>query len=495
MTLLRDRHVHKLWCGLGVSLTALACTLAASPALAEGQAGIDQLEDQIKAQEQQLNILQQQMQDLKASQASKYAEQKRATDEMVSLDNGRPTFKKGDFSASLRALVQFDAAYYSNDRRAGTQDLSSGTNFRRARIGLDGQLGQSWNYSFNYDFGGSGTEGSTISSAYLQYSGIQPVTFRFGAFSPYSSLEDSEGATDPLFLEKAAAVEVARGLAGADGRSALQVTAAGERYFASFAYTGGKVGQSGYYDEQQGMLGRVAGLVYTDDDAKIVLGGNGSYVIKPADASAGSNGASAPFTLSSPPDLRVDDTGTNGGSLSLVSTGAISASHVSQWGIDGAAQWKNLYAEGGYFGIDLTRNGTGLAGSNPNFYGWYGEASWVLTGETRGYDAKRAAFGAPKPAMPFTASPDAGLGALEAAIRYDVLDLNYAENLSTAQGGIRGGKQDVWTFGLNWYPQNAIRFSLNYLLIDVNRKTGSTAPFTDISQQYQAIALRSQISF
>ena len=479
----------------GCAASVLISAVAVSPALAAQKKSEP---DRLELLEQQIKILQQQVQDLKASQASKYAEVKKATDEqakVVTLDNGRPTFKKGDFSASLRALVQFDAAYYSGDHAAGGQDLNSGSNFRRARIGLDGTLGKGWDYSFIYDFGGSGVEGSTISAAWIQFSGLKPFKFRLGAFAPYTSLEDSGGASDTLFLERASSVEIARGLAGGDGRSAFQVTAAGDRYFASVAYTGARVGASGTFDEQQALLGRVAGLFLARENMKIILGANGTYIFRPADNTAGPNSTPATFTISNAPELRVDDTGTAGAALSLISSGAISASRVTQWGLDGAAQWKSLYGEGGYFAFALSRRGNGIANSDPRFSGWYAQASWVLTGETRRYDAPSASFRSPKVNKPFTAGPDSGWGAWEAAVRYSVMDLNYADNRSTAVGGIRGGEQDIWTLGLNWYPNNAVRFSLNYLLIDVDRRSGATAPFTVIDQKDQAVALRSQVAF
>ena len=52
-----------------------------------------------------------------------------------------------------------------------------------------------------------------------------------------------------------------------------------------------------------------------------------------------------------------------------------------------------------------------------------------------------------------------------------------------------GGQQNVWTVGLNWYPNAGIRFALDYDNIQVNHVN---APATDISAN--AIALRAQIS-
>src|SRR3569623_1244117 len=53
--------------------------------------------------------------DLKRSQAAQYADiqSQRQSDVQTTFKNGRPTFKTadGNFSASLRALVQYDSAY------------------------------------------------------------------------------------------------------------------------------------------------------------------------------------------------------------------------------------------------------------------------------------------------------------------------------------------------------------------------------------------------
>ena len=478
--------------------TALVSGAAASALLAPTAFGADAKTDaRIEQLEQQIELLSQQVKDLKTGTASKFAETKRAADAqpVVSLDNGRPTFKTadGNFTASLRSLVQWDAGYYIQKDAPAGSDLSSGTNFRRARIGLEGTLYKDWEYSFIYDFGGSGVEGTTISQAYLQYNGWKPFYVRAGAFPPYTSHEDSGGASETIFLERAAVVETVRSIAGSDGREGASLTYAGDRLFGSVAYTGAKVGDAAVFDEQQGVVGRVAGLVYSDANTKINIGANGSYVFDLSDTTAGP-GSVNQVRFQERPDLRIDgtrliDTGNFG-------TAANPTRSITTWGVDGAAAWKSLYGEGGYFKISAERGGTGLASANPEFTGWYAQATWLVTGESRRYDPLRGAFRSPKVAHPLNFGDDPGFGALELAVRYDTLDLNFNSNLSTANGGLRGGVQDVWTFGANWYANNAVRLSLNYLLIDVDRQAqGTTPPFASLSQKAQAIAFRSQISF
>ncbi|HXZ67687.1 MAG TPA: porin [Alphaproteobacteria bacterium] len=413
-----------------------------------------------------------------------------------SMANGRPTFQtaSGNFSAVLRSLVQVDSGYFmqNSSAPAGANDLNSGTNFRRARIGLSGKLFNVWEYYFLYDFGGSGVETSAISSAYLQYDAPGGIAIRAGAFPPYTSLEDSEGAADPLFLEKASAVEITRSLAGADGRMAVAVIDAQPRYLVSLAYTGSKVGQSGMFDEQQGAVGRLAFAPWVSPQSTAVIGVNGSYVFDTADATAGPNPTSTGINFQNSPELRVDDESTGGASLNLVSTGNINAETAYHWGADAGANWKSLYAEGGYYEFGADRRGVGPANSDPFFSGWYAEASWVLTGEAHRYDSSSAAFRSPQPANPVNGSLD-GWGAWEVAARYSTVDLNYRKGVAgaaTAAGGIRGGEQSIWTAGINWYPNNALRFLLNYQRDQIRRLSSAGA---QAGQSLDAISLRLQV--
>ncbi len=100
----------------GASMIALASTGAQASSPAD-KAKIDQLQQQIDA-------LSAQVSDLKRSTSDQYADVARVqasapkSDVDVTLKNGRPSFKTADgqFSLDIRALVQFDTAYYSQGK-------------------------------------------------------------------------------------------------------------------------------------------------------------------------------------------------------------------------------------------------------------------------------------------------------------------------------------------------------------------------------------------
>ncbi|HTT99431.1 MAG TPA: porin [Rhizomicrobium sp.] len=414
-----------------------------------------------------------------------------------SFAGGRPTITSADgrFSLALRALGQFDTAYYMQSARAALlpagNDLSSGSNFRRVYLGVGGTLFGDWAYNFNYDFGGSGgteTPGH-IQSVYLEYDGLKPFGIRIGAFPPSASLEDNTSPADTPFLERNSPADLARNIAGGDGRDALAIFYAGDQFYGSLAYTGDKIADSSVFDEQQALLGRVSYLAVSSDDLKVVASANGSYVFKIADSTAG-NSATRAITLSDPPELTIDDAGTK-----LITTGTLNAESVTQWGVEGAVQWDSLYSQAGYFGYNVDQRGTAPSYS---FDGWYGEATWVLSGDHRIYNPATASFSNPKPSAPFSLK-NGDWGAWEVAARYSDLNLNDNAGVlgqNTPVGGLRGGDQRILTGALNWYPNSNLKIELQVQNVEISRLGTFQGTVNEkIGQAYDTIALRTQIQF
>ena len=100
------------------------------------------------------------------------------------------------------------------------------------------------------------------------------------------------------------------------------------------------------------------------------------------------------------------------------------------------------------------------------FDGGYAEASYVLTGETHKYNSATASYGGIVPANPFSLT-EGGWGAWEIAGRVSTMNLN--DQLATANG-VAGGRQTVFTAGLNWYVNRNVRFMFDYLHGDVAKQ-------------------------
>ena len=152
-----------------IILLVMATTWLAKPSFGQTTANprLDRLEQQLRDVQQQLAQIRHKpddaaLADLRRSTTAQHAdiEKRLAARPRVSAQNSRLTFASadGDFILSLRSLMQFDTGYFAQGKNPPSVDLNSGTNFRRAQLGIFGTLWRAWSYNFTYDFGGRGVE-------------------------------------------------------------------------------------------------------------------------------------------------------------------------------------------------------------------------------------------------------------------------------------------------------------------------------------------------
>jgi phosphate-selective porin OprO/OprP len=217
----------------------------------------------------------------------------------------------------------------------------------------------------------------------------------------------------------------------------------------------------------------------------------------------------AAIQLTDRPELRIDPT-------TFLNTGNIPASGGQVYGAEVAASYDNFFAQGEYYHYVIqSRAGVpalpgnlqgGVPGPTLNFDGGYVQASYSIGG-TRHYDPIRGAYTGVIPEVPMTpGSP--GFGALELAARYTIINLS-SPYLTTATlgpaysapgvftGGTTtygGGKETTYGVGLNWYPNNNMKFMLDYEHVVVDNPQFFGGPnYRGASIDW--IAARSQIVF
>jgi phosphate-selective porin OprO/OprP len=540
--------------------------LAATP-----DARLQSLQDQIQTLAKQLQDLkadaakqqeavEAQQAAAKKSQAEAQAQQaefkkQQATAAKATIANGRLSVASadGNFTAAVRGLLQVDTGYYMQQGSAMSlptaygPDLSSGTNLRRVFLGLQGKVFGDWAYYFLYDFGGATTETpGKILYAYLQYDGLAPWSFRVGAYPAPINIEDSTTSGDLIFFERNSPSNLQRNIAGAEGRDGISVLYTGERIFGALSLTGNKIsdGTKAYaaagatpvpnYDEQTAVSGRFSYMPVSTADAHWIVGANALTVFNLPNlvpngsaslATVPGATAKGSYSFADLPEFSVDSNG-----VQLVSTGALSASHVSSWGLETAGNYQNFYGQAGYYGFYVHRSpiaynvysaantfaAAPVQPSNNSFSGWYVQASYILTGENRVYNPATASFTAPKPAKPLSIK-DGTWGAFEFAARFSDLNLNdhkddasnvvtnwtSASRTYTYYNTVRGGDQKILTLGVNWYPNAAVRISADYQYIDVKRLQSPAAvttaatpalPALNGGQKLSTVALRFQLS-
>lgn len=531
----------------------LAGVLAASQAQAQSAGNSDQeialLKQQLKMLEQKLDKLQNQTAantaaTAKARQEAKAEAKAEARSEakaalananaaipvkgpvapsgvVVTMPNNRPTICTADEQncVAITSRVHWDVGGYNyrpNTAATTPQQLDSGENVRRARIGIVGKFFGDWNYSLIYDFGGTsdgfggtGAAGATsvgflpgggtsgIENAYLSYTGLKPfggkMAVEAGVMDIAWTMDESTSSNDIMFMERASSGIIAQNIAAGDFRSAVGTRWWNDQLWMGAYVTGPTTGaihsassvSPPGTSEQYGAVARIAGNPISGNGYSVHIGADAEWLIQPPRNLVTQ---AQTLTLSDRPELRIDPT-------TLISTGAIAnVSGAQVYGVEAAATYGPFIAQGEYywFNVDRTAN-TGLppvGATSLKFDGGYAQVGYVLTGENRPYNAANAAYGGIKPANPFSLA-GGGWGAWEIAGRVSTMNLN--DQLATA-AGIAGGHQTIYTAALNWYVNNNVRFMLDYLHGDISKQASATSG-VNTGSSFNAVAMRTQVAF
>ena len=254
---------------------------------------------------------------------------------------------------------------------------------RRARLYVSGNV-MDWGYKAQFNIGNG--NGGTPEDLYIRYNGLgNGMRLTIGRQKEPIGLEQLTSSKDNGFLERTASIE-----AYTPGRSdGIQLDGANGNLFYALGvfedeFTG--VGTSDF-----SVTGRVASPVIQNDALLVHLG------------------------------------------LAHSSRGG----DVSTTGLEAAVVSGPWHVQSEYFSSD--NNGTDLDG-------YYLQAGWILTGETRPYS--KGVFSRVK--------PNQTSGAWEVVVRYEAGDGNYSD--------IELGNTDAtsWGIGLNWYTNSLTRIGLNY---------------------------------
>ena len=406
----------------------------------------------------------------------------------------------GQYSIGFAGVAQFDTGDYLNfdpkNRFVGPQQLSNGVNARRARIGFAGKAAGDWSYAFIYDAGGNqDTTQRGIETAQIVYGGFKGVAIELGYSNTFFTLDQSTSSNDLLFLERTSPSNIATNVNTGDNRSNLGVRFFGDRYWLGGYLTGPLASSDSHTQlgERLGSFQRAAFQVLKGRDYSVHLGVGVDELI---DGPTTGAGTPQTLTLSDQPELRIDPT-------TLLNTGTIgSAAHplsgAQVYDVETAATFGNLFYQGEYYHYDIQRRGLG----DNSFDGGYAQVSWTLTGEQHRYNPQAGAYYRIMPAHPFSLK-DGGLGAIELAGRVSYIDLNSSYDptiaLASQSGAIDGGRQTGYTLGLNWYPNDLLRFMLDYNHTVFDRANGTAitgaALGVPVGDTFDALSLRAQIVF
>jgi phosphate-selective porin OprO/OprP len=444
--------------------TALITISSAAPALAQDN---DAMMAQLKAMQAQMESMQREMDKLKKQLAQNKAQPVKAVkkeekiaeevktpkapenDVKISMAPA-PKFETADgaYSFKIGGFAQIDGGIFNDDKR----DRPDGTNIRRARLSASGTIARDFKYKIENDFAGNA---SALTDVYLEYAGWNPTSITVGQFKEPFGLETLTSDLFTDFIERSVVHSFSP-----DRKIGVMVSTYGETAPIGFwtaslgGFGSGASSTNSTDDEARDITARLTWAPVADKKQVLHFGVAGSHRIPDA--------ATDSFSFSS----RAENQMSSAAADLSVNTGSITnVDNVNLLGLEAAGVYGPFSLQGEYVRAMVNRS----AGVEPTFDGYYVEASYFLTGESRNYNASTGRFERVKPNAPLSFSKG-NYGAWQVMARYSNLDLN--------DKTINGGELRDTTFGIKWLPNNYTMITANYIMSnsDVHAVTPNDDP-------------------
>lgn len=328
------------------------------------------------------------------------------------LFHGAPKIKSADGNYwKLRGRILWDAAALSETPTGGIENNFEDSEFRAARIGVEGKYGD-FKYTAEVDFGGGKT---TATDVKITWNG--PVAITVGQIKAGPTLEEATSGRHTTFMERGMITDAV----GFDRRIGLNIGKSGKNY----SLNGGVFGNSidGAADGNPTNTIWAARGTYTpilEKDRIVHIGAS----LRRTDRALGAPKHSARW----------------GSHLATEKIKPIVGDNALLFGLEAATVMGAFHGHAEFIKED---------GDLGSVDGGFIQAGYFLTGETRKYKASSGKFDRTKPLKPLSKG---GVGGWEVAARFDTLDARNAGD----------EKVDAWTVGLTWYPESHLRVSLNY---------------------------------
>ncbi len=382
-----------------------------------------------------------------------YADETESETETLSVfhDKGYLVAQSGKTKYWLDGRIMLDYGDISSDN-----NLASGWETRRARLGVKTIFDGKWAGEFDMDIADNEIE---IKDFWMAYIGAENTIVKVGNQKPPGSMEEVTTSRWLTFMERSLANGFASGR-----RIGVSYNKWGEKYFAMGGFFGEEpgAGEEEGEDEATGIAARVAFAPILSDGRVFHVGASyGSY-----EPEAGS-------------DDRVRFRGRELHLMDrMVSTGKVKfVDDYELMGIEVAGQNGPWSFQSEYLTADMNR----FSGENDaSFDGYYAFVSWFPFGAQRTYSMSSAEFGA--------IHPEGDRGAFEVALRFSSIDLN------DFAAGVEGGSADNITLGLNWYANDHLRFMFNYIKQDNDEFADADGDFAG-NDDLDIIGLRFQLLF
>lgn len=341
------------------------------------------------------------------------------------------------FKLKIGGRIMNDYQFWASERATEAivgDQLTTGTEFRRARFFMSGDVYNNVGYKLQVDL----ADGTTsMKDAWISLKTGCIGKLKVGHQKEPFSLEELTSSKYIAFTERSLPNAFApgrnTGVSLSDSIDDQFFWAVG--VFRDAADDGEDTGNMG--EGEWNFTGRIAGKVWEDEDS-------GSLLHLGVSASH-RNFSDETVRFRARPEVHLGPR--------FVDTGALTGAHDGNlFGLEAAFISGSFWAMGEYMTAEADITG----GSDLDVDGYTLQAGYFLTGESRSY--KGGTFSRNKPKNDL--GSEDGSGAVELTARVSNIDLN--------DGLIRGGELDNFTVGLNYYLNPNTRVMLNWVMIDLD---------------------------
>ena len=380
---------------------------------------------------------------------------------VISLKDGFTVKTPDDkFKVNIGGWVLYDFASISESRslqQSVGKELDA-TGFRSARLRVGGTVYSNIDYQLEVDF--VGKESNAFNSpafydTYLQVHGLPSLggdngRLRVGHFREPFSMEELTSLPRLTFLERSLAdvfapsrnvgIQWSDALLGDPGHERLTYALGVFKSANTFA-TGNASGYS--------VTGRVTGLPWYENEGEHLLHLGAAFSHRETNGAVLGWNARPESRLTQFRYANADST------APLFRLRDARVETVDEAGLEAAFVHGPFSVQGEY---EFANVGTTFDGID-SFSGYYAQVGYFLTGEHREYRHADGLLAKVAPKHNFGLHSGDGWGAWEVAARYSGVDLD--------DGGVRGGRQNNTTLGVNWFLNPNARLTLNYIHGDV----------------------------
>ena len=431
---------------------------------AELKAEIEQIKEDLALKNNELKALDEHM--------------KVAEEVKVKMGNKGVEFESADkdFKFRLGGRIHADASYSSGDdnlvHNGAHAEANDGTEIRRARMEMMGTFYKDWDFKSQFDFADNNV---SVKDLFIQYTGLKDFEITAGQQKQAFSRELQESSNDMMFMERS--LMNALNEPTVDRAIGLNVGSFQKDWTGQVGIYGDTVSPpaSGVADEGWAINSRWTYAPINEKTKVVHLGiaGNHRNLNANNDVTGGV--------------LRLRSETSHMSNLFLIDTGTIAGvDAIDMVGLEANGLYGPFTIGGEYTKMWVERKNAVAAQSNLDYSGWYTEASWTITGESRKY--KKGKFYKLSPKQNFSLK-NGTWGAWELAGRYSEADLN--SGVGTADNG---GQMSLLTVALNWYLNDNIRFMADYnKTLDLNRPAVTTVGGGE--PNVDTFMLRGQLAF